>query len=188
MQRSFDGTGYRRSLQSVTCHIRKTHISSASYPLTGASPMFRRRFDAVAFHDCREQGLLSSMYDFVPFVRDGIVLQHKEGSYTHGPNELSLLWKDLTCSRYLIETDMDGKPLEHQSIALRLSADEGLYTGDDPPVRFSDLQHCSLDHLMHKSSSGLNACCVSAGSRMRWLAWNWSLSVLSGIEGARQIS
>ena len=112
--------------------------------------MFRRRFDAVAFHDCREQGLLSSMYDFVPFVRDGIVLQHKEGSYTHGPNELSLLWKDLTCSRYLIETDMDGKPLEHQSIALRLSADEGLYTGDDPPVRFSDLQHCSLDHLMHK--------------------------------------
>ena len=112
------------------------------------------------------------MYDFVPFVRDGIVLQHKEGSYTHGPNELSLLWKDLTCSRYLIETDMDGRPLEHQNMTLRLSADGGLYTGDDPPVRFAERERCSWEHLMHKEQL----------KSQRLLRFRWYPDALAGRE------
>lgn len=63
---------------------------------------------------CDETGLLKALYDYVPFTRDGICVLHKEGHYSKGPTELALFWKDLTCSRYLIETDMTGKQTEDQ--------------------------------------------------------------------------
>lgn len=107
------------------------------------------RFEVPTVYECNEHGLLASLYDAVPFVRDGICLLHKEGHYIHGPSELSLLWKDLTCSRYLIETDMHGNPTEHQCITLRLGSDYKLYTGDDPPLQFCKLENCQLNDVMH---------------------------------------
>lgn len=102
----------------------------------------------MSYNTCDTTGLLSAMYDFVPFIRDGIYLLHKEGPYVRGPSELCLVWKDLTCSRYLIETDMEGIPTEHQFVTLQYMHDGGLYTSDEPPIRFGDLSECSgCDHL-----------------------------------------
>lgn len=36
------------------------------------------------------------------FVQDGVCLMHREGRYTPGYTPLALLWKDETCSRYLL--------------------------------------------------------------------------------------
>lgn len=50
----------------------------------------------------------------MPFVRDGLYLLHKEGHYTLGQSPLALIWKDATCSRYLLDTDLNGNPLQQQ--------------------------------------------------------------------------
>lgn len=45
----------------------------------------------------------------VPFVRDGVMMLHKEGRYMAGASSpLALLWKDAACSRYLLDTDPSG--------------------------------------------------------------------------------
>ena len=109
------------------------------------------RFEAVVFHGCSHQGLLEALYGFVPFTRDGIHLLHKESHYTSGPSELSLLWKDLMCSRYLVETDMTGKPTKYQCISLTLSENGSLMTGDDPPICFTDLIPCSVHGITQET-------------------------------------
>ncbi|PNH08614.1 Snurportin-1, partial [Tetrabaena socialis] len=58
----------------------------------------------------------ASYDDCVDFVRDGLYFLHRQGHYAPGAaaSPLALLWKDLGCSRYLIDTDAKGLPLEHQ--------------------------------------------------------------------------
>ncbi|KAG2487114.1 hypothetical protein HYH03_014227 [Edaphochlamys debaryana] len=70
------------------------------------------------------------------FVRDGLYLLHRAGHYTPGPAPcpLALLWKDLGCSRYLMDTDAKGAPLEHQIAVLTYRADRTVATEDSPPV------------------------------------------------------
>ncbi|KAG2451618.1 hypothetical protein HYH02_003399 [Chlamydomonas schloesseri] len=72
----------------------------------------------------------------VDFMRDGLYLLHRQGHYVPGPapSPLALLWKDLGCSRYLMDTDAKGLPLEHQQAILAYRADRTVATEDDPPV------------------------------------------------------
>jgi hypothetical protein len=42
------------------------------------------------------------------FVRDGLLLLHKEAQYCPGQTPLALLWKDRSSSRYFIDTDAAG--------------------------------------------------------------------------------
>eukprot|EP00198_Chlamydomonas_reinhardtii_P012130 XP_001701467.1 predicted protein [Chlamydomonas reinhardtii] len=72
----------------------------------------------------------------VDFMRDGLYLLHRQGHYVPGPtpSPLALLWKDLGCSRYLMDTDNKGLPLEHQQVILAYRADRTVATEDDPPV------------------------------------------------------
>ena len=45
----------------------------------------------------------------VPFVRDGLLLLHREGTYAAGATSpLALLWKDAGCCRHLLDTDAAG--------------------------------------------------------------------------------
>ncbi|GIL69574.1 hypothetical protein Vretifemale_497 [Volvox reticuliferus] len=72
----------------------------------------------------------------VDFLRDGLYFLHRHGHYSPGlsTSPLALLWKDLGCSRYLLDTDSSGQPLEHQAITLSYRADRTVATEDDPPV------------------------------------------------------
>eukprot|EP00210_Caulerpa_lentillifera_P001627 g1565.t1 len=112
--------------------------------------------EVLEYWNCDERGLLSALYDFVPFTRDGVCIIHKEGHYSKGPTELALIWKDLTCSRYLIETDMTGKETEDQYIILRFGDDGGLYTGDHPATRLSDLDQCVMESGFRREALRFN--------------------------------
>ena len=73
------------------------------------------------------------------FARDGVLFLHKESGYScDEASPLALVWKDSTCSRYVVETDAQGKALERQSALLRVvEVSEGVFaaaTGDDPAV------------------------------------------------------
>jgi hypothetical protein len=50
----------------------------------------------------------------VQFERDGLYLLHKEGHYLLGQSPLALIWKDASCCRFLLDTDLNGKPLQYQ--------------------------------------------------------------------------
>ncbi|GIL48596.1 hypothetical protein Vafri_5078 [Volvox africanus] len=81
-------------------------------------------------------GLESDVELEVDFLRDGLYFLHRHGHYHPGlgTSPLALLWKDLGCSRYLLDTDSGGQPLEHQAVTLTYRADRTVATEDDPPV------------------------------------------------------
>lgn len=79
------------------------------------------------------------------FTRDGVLFVHKESAYCcDEASPLSLVWKDRSCSRYVVETDASGRALERQGALLRvvevgvggIGVPQALAvaTGDDPPV------------------------------------------------------
>ena len=76
-------------------------------------------------------------------VRDGVLFVHRESGYAcDEASPLALVWKDASCSRYVVETDARGLALQRQGALLRVAEvrDEGggvlalAATGDDPPV------------------------------------------------------
>jgi len=82
------------------------------------------------------QGIRAAYQGTLPlgFVRDGLMFVHKQLMYAPGPTPLALLWKDATCSRYLVDTDKSGAPLEEQQVTLRLRVDGTVVTEDSPPI------------------------------------------------------
>lgn len=62
-------------------------------------------------------GLRSAHAEPVQFERDGLYLLHKEGHYLLGQSPLALIWKDASCCRFLLDTDLNGKPLQYQVLA-----------------------------------------------------------------------
>jgi snurportin-1 len=50
-----------------------------------------------------------------------------------------LIWKDESCSQYVIDTDNNGEVPNQQHIVLELQEEGKLVTSDDPPVPFSCL-------------------------------------------------
>lgn len=75
------------------------------------------------------------------FVRDGVLFLHRDSGYScDEASPLALVWKDASCSRYVVETDAQGRALERQVALLRVVEVEGgggflaAATGDDLPV------------------------------------------------------
>ncbi len=62
-------------------------------------------------------GLASAHSGPVAFVRDGLYLLHKEGHYALGQSPLALTWKDAACSRFLLDTDLNGNTLSQQVLS-----------------------------------------------------------------------
>ncbi|GMH32746.1 hypothetical protein BSKO_00580 [Bryopsis sp. KO-2023] len=97
------------------------------------------RFDLVSSHPCTSQGLAAAVQGPVPFVRDGILLAHKEGHYVAGITPLMLLWKDASCSTYFLDTDGSGQLPQYQMVTLTFDGDRHVETEDFPPVRLGSL-------------------------------------------------
>ncbi|GLC63873.1 hypothetical protein PLESTF_000092700 [Pleodorina starrii] len=91
------------------------------------------RFEGAEAREAMEAGEEAEEFEF---VRDGLYFLHRQGHYCPGPGTtpLALLWKDLGCSRYLLDTDSSGQPLEHQAVVLSYRADRTVATEDEPPV------------------------------------------------------
>lgn len=92
---------------------------------------------------------IGNEFKFPSFTRDGVLFLHVESAYScDEASPLALVWKDGSCSRYVVDTDAGGKALERQSALLRVAeveqgggGEEGgrrrclaAATGDEPPV------------------------------------------------------
>ncbi|EFJ43250.1 hypothetical protein VOLCADRAFT_42782, partial [Volvox carteri f. nagariensis] len=104
---------------------------------------------------CTLQGLRTA-YGRLDFVRDGLYFLHRHGHYRPGPGTtpLALLWKDLGCSRYLLDTDSTGQPLQHQAVTLSYRADRTVATEDDPPVVLGRLPEAFVAAMGDKLKPG----------------------------------
>jgi snurportin-1 len=87
------------------------------------------------------------------FIPDGLSFIHKESHYHFGQSPLFVLWKDAHCSRYLLDTDSQGKALEQQQLKLQLLMDGTVATSDEPPVILGQLPASFLE----KAPSGTKA-------------------------------
>ena len=81
------------------------------------------------------------------FIPDGLSFIHKESHYYSGQSPLFVLWKDGHCSRYLIDTDHQGRPLEQQQLTLQLLMDGTVATSDEPPVVLGQLPASFLEKI-----------------------------------------
>lgn len=87
------------------------------------------------------EGLHKAYNDNLPFIRDGLLFMHKEACYHGGQTPLALVWKDSQTSRYSIDTDASGIPLDKQYVTLIYSGNEqrDMVTGDDWPMAVASL-------------------------------------------------
>lgn len=99
----------------------------------------RFRFVAVSVYNCDQQGLQTAYLGPVPYVKDGLLFYNKHAHYQMGNTPLTLVWKDDSCSQYVIDTDNKGQVPDRQQVVLELLEDGRLATSDDPPAIFGSL-------------------------------------------------
>ncbi|KAM7471518.1 hypothetical protein LguiA_009701 [Lonicera macranthoides] len=97
------------------------------------------RFSMVPVYNCDLEGLQTAYAGAVPYVKDGLLFCNKHAHYQTGNTPLALVWKDETCSQYVIDTDSKGQVPLQQQVILELQDDGKLTTYDDPPVVFGFL-------------------------------------------------
>ncbi|CAL9226742.1 unnamed protein product [Arabidopsis halleri] len=127
------------------------------------------RFSAVPFYNCDQSGLHSAYTGSSPYVKDGLLFYNKHAHYHTGNTPLVLIWKDESCSQYVIDTDNNGEVPNQQHIVLELQEEGKLVTSDDPPVPFSYL---NADFV---KQSGL-----SSGSLIRFAIGDGGLKCVDG--------
>nr|KAJ0209851.1 hypothetical protein LSAT_V11C400188890 [Lactuca sativa] len=59
---------------------------------------------------------------------------YRHAHYQTGNTPLALVWKDETCSEYVIDTDNKGQIPNQQQVVLEVQENGELVTSDDPPV------------------------------------------------------
>lgn len=91
---------------------------------------------AVPLYQAHVEGLKAAhSAAAMPFVRDGIMLLHKEGRYLAGASSpLALLWKDAASSRFLLDTDSSGVVPQLQQVVLEYREGGDLVTSDDDAI------------------------------------------------------
>lgn len=94
----------------------------------------RYRFSLISVNNCDHEGLQTAYTGAVPYVKDGLLFYNKHAHYQTGNTPLTLVWKDETCSQYVIDTDNKGQVPNQQQVVLELQDDGQLVTSDDPPV------------------------------------------------------
>ena len=100
------------------------------------------------------------------FIPDGLSFIHCESHYSlGGQSPLFILWKDSQCSRYLLDTDSKGVPLEKQQLTLQLLMDSTVATGDEPPVVLGQLPPGFIDQI---ASAGPSSVKLTAGRLLRF--------------------
>ncbi|KAM1978829.1 hypothetical protein ACFX16_015475 [Malus domestica] len=160
------------SLYDCTAEFRFFWLSS-KLGETGAceapSHYHRYRFSFVPVHNCDQSGLYSAYAGAVPYVKDGLLFYNKHAHYQPGNTPLALVWKDESCSQYVIDTDNKGQVPSHQQVVLELQGDGNVTTSDDPPVVFGCLESDFIQQ------SGLHSGCL-----LRFAIGDGGLSVVDG--------
>ncbi|EXB98025.1 hypothetical protein L484_005514 [Morus notabilis] len=127
------------------------------------------RFSLVPICTCDHSGLQAAYSGTVPYVKDGLLFYNKHAHYQPGNTPLSLVWKDESCSQYVIDTDSKGQVPSQQQVVLELQDDLKLATSDDPPAVLG-----SLD-LEFTQKSGLHS-----GSLLRFAIGDGGLTIVDG--------
>ncbi|KAF6161456.1 hypothetical protein GIB67_009335 [Kingdonia uniflora] len=99
----------------------------------------RYRFSVVPILNCDQMGLHAAYAGTAPYVKDGLLFYNKHAHYQTGNTPLALVWKDESCSQYVIDTDSKGQIPSQQQVVLELQEDGNVTTSDDPPVIFGSL-------------------------------------------------
>ncbi|KAJ7945709.1 Snurportin-1 protein [Quillaja saponaria] len=130
------------SLYDCTAEFRFFWLNS-KLAETGAfnspSHYHRYRFSLIPVYNCDQSGLYAAYTGEVPYVKDGLLFYNKQAHYQMGNTPLALVWKDETCSQYVIDTDSKGVVPSQQHVVLELQEDGKLMTSDDPHVLFGCL-------------------------------------------------
>ncbi|KAJ9568263.1 hypothetical protein OSB04_004229 [Centaurea solstitialis] len=98
------------------------------------SAYHKYRFSLIPVYNCDHEGLQTAYTGAVPYVKDGLLFYNKHAHYQTGNTPLVLVWKDETCSQYVIDTDNKGQVPNQQQVVLELQDNGQLVTSDDPPV------------------------------------------------------
>jgi snurportin-1 len=120
------------------------------------------RFSLVPIFNCDLQGLQTAYSGAVSYVKDGLMFCNKHAHYEAGNTPLALVWKDETCSQYVIDTDSKGCIPLQQQVVLELQDDGSLTTSDDPPVVFG-LLNAEFIQKTGLRSGDLLRCTVGEG-------------------------
>ncbi|GMN56629.1 hypothetical protein TIFTF001_025737 [Ficus carica] len=160
------------SLYDCTAEFRFFWLNS-KLAETGAceppSHYHKYRFSLVPICTCDLSGLQVAYSGAVPYVKDGLLFYNKHAHYQPGNTPLALVWKDESCSQYVIDTDSKGQVPSQQQVVLELQDDLKLVTSDDPPVVFG----CS--DLEFKEKLGLHS-----GNLLRFAISDGGLSIVDG--------
>lgn len=160
------------SLYDCTAEFRFFWLNS-KLAETGAceppSHYHKYRFSLVPICTCDLNGLQVAYSGVVPYVKDGLLFYNKHAHYQPGNTPLALVWKDESCSQYVIDTDSKGQIPSQQQVVLELQDDLKLVTSDDPPVVFG----CS--GLEFKEKLGLHS-----GNLLRFAIGDGGLSIVDG--------
>ncbi|CAL1405746.1 unnamed protein product [Linum trigynum] len=133
----------------------KLEESGASGP---PSYYHKYRFSAVT----HEKGLPAAYTDATPYVKDGLLFYNKHAHYQSGNTPLALVWKDVKCSQYVLDTDSTGQVPDQQQVVLELQEDGNLITSDDPPIIFARLNSEFIQQLgLH--SGNFVRCAINDG-------------------------
>ncbi|CAH1423190.1 unnamed protein product [Lactuca virosa] len=98
------------------------------------STYHRYRFSLIPVYNCDHEGLQTAYTGQVPYAKDGLLFYNKHAHYQTGNTPLALVWKDETCSEYVIDTDNKGQIPNQQQVVLEIQENGELVTSDDPPV------------------------------------------------------
>ncbi|GJR63608.1 snurportin-1 [Tanacetum coccineum] len=83
------------------------------------SAYHKYRFSLVPVYNCDHEGLQTAYTGVVPYVKDGLLFYNKHAHYQMGTTPLTLVWKDDTCSQYVIDTDNKGQiPNQQQEFTI----------------------------------------------------------------------
>ncbi|XP_066362991.1 uncharacterized protein [Miscanthus floridulus] len=130
------------SLYDCTAEFRFFWVNSKIAETSAGDPpstYHRYRFSALPVYDCTLEGLQAAYSGSMPYVKDGLLFYNKHAHYQAGITPLALVWKDETCSQYVIDTDKKGEIPSEQHLVLELLEDGRVVTSDDPPVAFGSL-------------------------------------------------
>ncbi|KAL5724816.1 hypothetical protein ACHQM5_008030 [Ranunculus cassubicifolius] len=128
------------SLYDCTAEFRFYWLNSKLAETGACNPpsvYHRYKFSVVPIYNCDLIGLHAAYTGGVSYVKDGLLFYNKHAHYQKGNTPLALVWKDETCSQYVLDTDNKGEVPAQQQVVLELQADGKLITSDDPPVVFA---------------------------------------------------
>ncbi|KAG6403756.1 hypothetical protein SASPL_135987 [Salvia splendens] len=129
------------------------------------SPYHKYRFMTLLVYSCDKEGLKAAYTGQVSYVKDGLLftIMHSLSSrfliinsdslrhahYESGNTPLVLVWKDESCSQYVLDTESNGKISNQQQRVLELLDDGRLATFDDPPVILGCLGNDFVEKRFH---------------------------------------